>query len=169
MTFSDNGNKMGGPKMPDLNKPIREEITRLTRKELKQALQAQKKTNAALRKSLAAVKAECAELRRDVRAIQKRLPEPPAEAKPEVSDDKLKRFRPTSKMVKALRAKLGLSQGDLAKLVGVSTQAVYLWERKGGRLQLRSQAKASLFALRLLGKRQAKARLSESVGEECPQ
>ena len=41
--------------MPDLNKPIREEITRLTRKELKDALQNQNKINMALKKSLAAV------------------------------------------------------------------------------------------------------------------
>jgi DNA-binding transcriptional regulator YiaG len=149
--------------MPDLNKPIREEITRLTRKELKQALQIQKTTNTALKKSLAAVKAECAELKREVKAIQKRLPAPPpAPAAPEVADETLKRFRPTSKTVKQLRAKLGVSQAELAKLLNVSGQAVYLWERKDGRLQLRSQAKASLFALRAIGKREAKARLGES-------
>ena len=148
--------------MPDLNKPIREEITRLTRKELKQALQDQKKINTALRKSLSAVKAECAELRREVKAVQKLLPKPPSvEKTPEVADDKLKRFRPTSRTVKTIRAKLGVSQADLAKLLNVSTQAVYLWERKEGQLQLRSQAKASLFALRTTGKREAKARLSE--------
>ncbi len=152
--------------MPDLNKPIREEITRLTRKELKQALQIQKKTNTALKKSLAAVKAECAELRREVKAIQKRLPKPPpVEKTPEVADEKLKRFRPTSKTVKQLRAKLGVSQAELAKLLNVSGQAVYLWERKDGRLQLRGNAKASLFALRTIGKREAKARLNESSGD----
>jgi DNA-binding transcriptional regulator YiaG len=153
--------------MPDLNKPIREEITRLTRKELKQALQDQKKTNTALKKSLASVKAECAELRREVKAIQKRLPKPPpAEKTPEVADDKLKRFRPTSKTVKTIRAKLGVSQADLAKLLNVSGQAVYIWERKEGRLQLRGNAKASLFALRTIGKREAKARLGDSAESE---
>ncbi len=152
--------------MPDLNKPIREEITRLTRKELKQTLQIQKKTNTALKKSLAAVKAECAELRREVKAIQKRLPKPPVQEPPEVADEKLKRFRPTSKTVKQFRAKLDLSQAELAKLLGVSGQAVYLWERRDGRLQLRGKAKASLFALRTLGKREAKARLNETSGDE---
>jgi DNA-binding transcriptional regulator YiaG len=147
--------------MPDLNKPIREEITRLTRKELKQALAAQKAINTALKKSLTAVKAECAELRRDVKAIEKRLPKPVEPKKPEVSEDKLKGFNPSTKMVKALRAKLGLSQVDFARLVGVSPQAVYLWERKDGALKLRSQAKAALFAIRSLGKREAKAQLAE--------
>jgi hypothetical protein len=61
----------------DLNKPIREEITRLTRKELKDALQNQHKTNSALKKSLAAVREECAELRREVKVIHKCLPKPP--------------------------------------------------------------------------------------------
>jgi DNA-binding transcriptional regulator YiaG len=148
--------------MPDLNKPIREEITRLTRKELKDALQNQKKTNIALKKSLAAVKAECAELSREVKAIQKLLPKTTSvEKTPEVADDKLKRFRPTSKMVKQLRAKLGVSQDNFAKLVNVSLSCVRAWERKEGPLQLRDKTKASLFALRTVDKREAQARLSE--------
>jgi len=148
--------------MPDLNKPIREEITRLTRKELKDALQNQKKTNIALKKSLAAVKAECAELRREVKAIHKLLPKTTSvEKTPEVADDKLKRFRPTSKMVKQLRAKLGVSQENFGKLLNVSLSCVRLWERKEGPLQLRGETKASLFAIRTLGKREANARLSE--------
>jgi DNA-binding transcriptional regulator YiaG len=148
--------------MPDLNKPIREEITRLTRKELKDALQNQKKTNMALKKSLAAVKAECAGLSLEVKAIQKLLPKTTSvEKTPGVADVKLKRFRPTSKTVKQLRAKLGVSQDNLGKLLNVSSQAVSLWERKEGPLQLRGETKASLFAIRTLGKREAKARLSE--------
>jgi DNA-binding XRE family transcriptional regulator len=153
--------------MPDLNKPIREEITRLTRKELKDALQSQHKINSALKKSLAAVKAECAELRREVKAIHKCLPKAPPVAKtPEVADDKLNRFRPTSKTVKQLRAKLGVSQNDFAKLLNVSLPCVRLWEQKEGPLQLRGKTKASLFALRTVGKREAKARLSELSEEK---
>ena len=148
--------------MPDLNKPIREEITRLTRKELKDALQNQKKTNITLKKSLAAVKAECVELSLEVKAIHKLLPKTTSvEKAPEVADDKLKRFRPTSKTVKQLRAKLGVSQDNLGKLLNVSSQAVSLWERKEGPLQLRGETKASLFALRTVHKREANARLSE--------
>jgi DNA-binding transcriptional regulator YiaG len=148
--------------MPDLNKPIREEITRLTRKELKDALQNQHKTNSALKKSLAAVKAECSELCREVKAIHKCLPKPPPVAKtPEVDDEKLNRFRPTSKTVKQLRDKVCVSQDNFAKLLNVSLSCVRLWERKEDPLQLRDKTKASLFALRTLGKREANARLSE--------
>ncbi len=148
--------------MPDLNKPIREEITRLTRKELKDALQNQNKTNIALKKSLATVKAECAELRREVKAIHKCLPPPPPVAKtPEVANDKLNRFRPTSKTIKQLRTKFGVSQANFAKLLNVSLPSVTLWERKNGPLQLRGKTKASLFALRTVGKREANARLSK--------
>ncbi len=137
----------------------------MTRRELKDALQNQHKTNSALKKSLAAVKAECAELRREVKAIHKCLPKPPPVAKtPEVDDDKLKRFRPTSKTVKQLRDKVGVSQDNFAKLVNVSLSCVRIWERKGGPLQLRGNTKASLFALRTVGKREAMARLSELSG-----
>jgi len=53
----------------------------------------------------------------------------------------------------------------LAKLLGVTGQTVYLWEQKDGRLQLRSNAKAALFALRGIGRREAKARLNEMAEE----
>ena len=65
----------------------------------------------------------------------------------------------SGKGIKSLRRKLGVSQGDFAKLVGVSDQAVYMWESKPGMLKLRDTTKASVFAVRGIGAREAKARL----------
>lgn len=60
-----------------------------------------------------------------------------------------------------MRRKLGLSQESFAKLVGVSPNAVYQWERKSGMLRLRSKTHAAVMAARKLGSREAKAKLAE--------
>jgi DNA-binding transcriptional regulator YiaG len=55
----------------------------------------------------------------------------------------------TSENIRVLRRSLGLSQHQLGLLTGVSTQAVYLWERKGGALRLRHQTRRALHGIRV--------------------
>ena len=62
--------------------------------------------------------------------------------------------------MRSLRRKIGLSQDAFAKLVGVSSNAVYQWESKPGMLRLRDNTRAALLAVRKLGAREAKARLA---------
>ena len=70
-------------------------------------------------------------------------------------------MRISSRTVKALRKKLGLSQNGLAKLLGVSKQAVYVMERNAGWLRLRAQTVVKFLSLRGIGKREAAKRLEE--------
>jgi transcriptional regulator with XRE-family HTH domain len=65
------------------------------------------------------------------------------------------------KGMKSLRKKLGLSQALFAKLMGVSAQAVALWERKSGRLRLRKTTLARLAEVRTLGARAAAQKLAD--------
>jgi transcriptional regulator with XRE-family HTH domain len=55
-----------------------------------------------------------------------------------------------------------VTQAQFARLAGVTSQAVYQWERGGarGKLGLRKQTAAALAGLRDLGVREAKARLA---------
>ena len=53
-----------------------------------------------------------------------------------------------------------MTQEEFAKLVGVSSQGVYVWESKPGMLRLREATKAALMAVRGLGAREAKERLA---------
>jgi DNA-binding XRE family transcriptional regulator len=64
-------------------------------------------------------------------------------------------------MVRSLRGRLGLSQSDLAVLLGVTGQSVYQWERKGGSLKLREKTKTALQRARQMGKREARAELKK--------
>ena len=63
-------------------------------------------------------------------------------------------------MVRKLRAKLGLTQAQIAKLAGVSTLTVWKWETATGRIMLRKRTLDALARVRAMGKREAKAELA---------
>ena len=67
--------------------------------------------------------------------------------------------RITAKMIQSIRSRLGLSQDAFARLVGVSQQSVYQWERAKGRLKFRGDTKQRIVAVRMMGKREARAEL----------
>src|SRR5690606_8606420 len=88
-----------------------------------------------LRKSYAQQRRSIAELKRNVAALERRVATlggsiekaaPIAAADGESSQ----RVRFSSKGIRSLRRRLGLSAGDLARLVDVSAQSVYNWERE---------------------------------------
>ena len=62
-------------------------------------------------------------------------------------------IRITSKTVYSLRAKLGLSQGLFAQLLGVSSNSIYMMERKKGRLNLRKSILTKLLELKNMEKK----------------
>jgi len=67
-------------------------------------------------------------------------------------------------LIKKLRARLGISQGQLARLVGVSGPAVAFWEQ--GKSRPEGQNRAALVALRGVGRREVKRMLAEKAGSE---
>jgi DNA-binding transcriptional regulator YiaG len=143
--------------MPSFNRMLRDEIARVVGIQVEQITAKLSKSNTQLR-------AEVTELRRRVRALELRAIRQdvtPAGKAPisEADLKEMKRQRPTSTMVKQLRQSLELSQRELALLLGVSTQAVYLWERHKGRLNLRDRAKTALFEIRKLTREEARERL----------
>jgi DNA-binding XRE family transcriptional regulator len=73
------------------------------------------------------------------------------------------RIRPSGRMVRNLRAKLGLTQAELAQLLGVSGQSVYQWERKDGPLTLRAKTRRALIEVRGMGVREARRRLEATA------
>jgi len=61
--------------------------------------------------------------------------------------------------IRALRARLGITALQLAKLVGVTDQSIYNWEHEKARPKA-AQALA-LLELKVLGKRQVRERLAK--------
>lgn len=139
--------------MPNLSTILKGEITRLARKEIKAAVDPVRKANAGNRKEIAELKRLVASLQRDLKASTK-----PSRARPEASEGSTGNSRFSAKGLKSLRAKLGLSAAEFGQLVGASGQSIYKWEQ--GKAAPRASQRASLAAIRGIGKREAAKRLA---------
>ena len=143
--------------MNTLINALKAEIVRLARKELKGDLLALRKITAAQRSEIAALKREIKALQGQVKSNQKTLKtvQPAAPAEDEAPRRAL-RFN--AEGFAAQRARLGISQAQMAQLVGASTLSIYKWET--GKVRPRAAQLERIAAVRQLGKREAMARLA---------
>ena len=140
--------------MPNIGSILKQEISRLARREIKQQTAALHKAAASYRRDIAALKRQVVTLERITNAQNKRL----KKATPVVAEpDTALRFRADG--FKTLRKKLGLSAEQTGKLLGVSGQSVYAWETK--RSTPRRTQLPAIATLRKMGKREAAMRLHE--------
>ncbi len=138
--------------MPDIGKALKDEIARIARKEVKSMLSGHLKT-------IRELKHEVAALKRQVPAPARPVAVPVAATTAEPTSGKNIWF--TGSGVKGLRTRLGLSQSAFAKLCGVSSNAVGLWENaKPGKLNLRTATRNALIKMRGLSPVGAKKALS---------
>ena len=145
--------------MPNIGTVLREEISRLSRRESRSQVDATKKATAQHRRDIAALKRQVAQLQRQVTQLShKVLGAPPAVS----SDPTAMRGRFAAKGLRSQRNRLGLSQTDLGTLLGVSAQSIYNWESESARP--RDEQLAKLAALRGIDKREAGERLKQLVG-----
>lgn len=145
--------------MPNVMTVLKAEIVRLARKEAKAAVAPFRKPSGATRRVLADLKRRVAILEKENKrlgSLLAKLPQPEPVVAPTGPRNWI-----SGKGVRSLRQKLGLSQEGFAKLVGVTPNAVYIWERKPGMLRMRDATKAAVMAVRNLGAREAKAKLAE--------
>jgi DNA-binding transcriptional regulator YiaG len=151
--------------MSNVVKILKAEIARISKKEAKSATEAIGKSNAWLRKTVADLKKRLVLLEKENKrlgAIVKKY----QVAQPEkVEKEEGKKARFTSKGILALRKKLRLSQADFGKLLGATSHAVYLWEKKLGALNPRDKTKAAILSVRGLGAREAREKLKEIGGK----
>lgn len=141
--------------MPNIAAMLKDEISRLSRKEIRRQMLPLRRMSAAHRRHIAALKREIARLEKSVASLGKRG----AAAAPatQAGDDGANAQRFQARGLVSLRARLGLSAAELAKLIGVSAQSVYNWENRKATPR-RSQV-AQIAQLRGLGKKEARARL----------
>lgn len=140
--------------MPNIGLVLREEITRLSKRASRAELAAMKKASAQYRRHIAALKRDVAQLARQIAVLKRNGASSGAPAPTGTAGTQL-RF--VAKGLKSQRARLGLSQAEFGRLVGVSAQSIYQWER--GATRPRAAQLASLAALRAIGKREARERL----------
>ena len=129
---------------------FKDEIARVTRKEIRRETAALKKASATYRGEIAGLKRNVAELQRQLRTLQKNAPTPTVAAN---ADSVSQGGRFSAKSMAAQRRRLGLSATDCAILIGATAQSIYNWEE--GKVRPRPQHLPAIFALRDLGRRQA--------------
>ena len=140
--------------MANIGALLKDEITRLARRVARQHVDPIKKASAAHRSDIAALKRQVVALQRQVSRLARVRTQ--ATTNPDVHSAS-PRFSP--KGLVSLRARLGLSASDLAKLIGVSGQSVYNWEAK--KTVPRKEQVGAIAALRPLSKRAAHAKLEQ--------
>lgn len=144
--------------MSNVAKVLKAEISRVSRREAKSAVEPIGKSHTALKKVVADLKGRVAALEKENNRLLAGVKSEKAGTPPKPSEE-TKQTRITSKGIRSLRSRLGLSQAGFAKLAGVTTHAVYLWETKEGALNLREKTREALLLIRGLTAREAKEKL----------
>ena len=144
--------------MPNIASALKEEITRLARKEARAHVEALKKASNQYRRDIAELKRQVAKLAQHATRADKVAARATANTTTEAQSVKV-RFVP--KGLRSQRARLGLSAAEYAKLAGVTQQSIYNWE--SGTTRPRAEQIPRLASLRALGIREARARL-DAIG-----
>lgn len=115
-----------------------------------------RKPMASMRHDVAELKRQLAVLRRTVRELQQ-ASDRKAAAQGEVAEtvELQRKRRPTSAGIRKMRTKLGLTQAQFGKLLGVSSLSVSKWERTQGTVTVRNRTLVALRKARGLSKREA--------------
>ena len=139
-------------------KELQSEIARVARKEIRKELDPVKRVNAQQRKYIADLRREVTDLQRDVKRLQKEM----GKSSPPVKEEPEQRFWISGKGVLSLRKRLGLTQVELAQLVGITQQTVVRWEKTEGKITLRGESiQSQLQDIRSLGKTEAWEKLGK--------
>ncbi len=144
--------------MPNIASVLKEEITRLARKEVRSQTGTLKRVSAQYRRDIARLKRQLSDLQRRIAPLQKQV----LKAAPAPTPAAEERVRFSAKGLRAQRSRLGLSQDNYGKLIGVTAQTIYSWE--SGMSRPRRSQLASIASVRHLGKREAQARLEQMKG-----
>jgi len=135
---------------------LKQEITRLARREARNLVKPLHKASARFRKDIAELKRENAKARAEMLRLQRQASSVGTAPNKETPAEKV-RFTVAS--VKSQRRRLGLSAADFGTLIGVTAHTVYKWEH--GTSKPRSAQVAAFAALRGIGKREANTQLEQ--------
>lgn len=142
--------------MTNIASALKEEITRLARKEVRAHVESLKKASNQYRRDIAELKRQVAKLTQHATRADKVAAKATTNTTGEAKSAKV-RFVP--KGLRSQRARLGLSAAEYGKLAGVTQQSIYNWE--AGTTRPRADQIPRLVALRALGIREARARLHQ--------
>ncbi len=141
--------------MPNVAQVLREEITRLARKEVRTACDPLRKQVRTLRQT---VKGQQETVTKLDKALAK-MATLSSDTNASLPEEEETRARVTPASIKRHRSRLKLSQAQLGSLLGVSTNTIVRWE--AGTSKPRVQHRAALLKMRDLGRRDVTKMLEE--------
>lgn len=145
-----------GTQMPNFADSLRKEIARVARRELKDEFSSLRKASTAHRGEIAALKRDLKSLASQNRSLARQFKAASGGKKAPPDETRKKPGRQvvyTPERFAALRKRLGVTQAQMATLVGASSLSVSKWER--GDVEPRQAQKTKILALRGIGKREA--------------
>jgi len=142
--------------MPNIAAVIKEEISRIARKEIRSETTSFKKASSQYRRDIAELKRQVSNLQGRVTPLEKQVLR---NVSSQVTDADSEGVRFTAKGLRSQRKRLGLSAADYGKLAGVTAQTIYNWESEVS--SPRKQQLPVLASIRPMGKREARARLEQ--------
>jgi DNA-binding transcriptional regulator YiaG len=140
--------------MPNLAQVIKQEISRVARKEVREDIALLRKASASHRSEIAALKRAVKDLSAQLRSAQKALARTALSAVDEQLAGRPGRKRAFSAdRLKAKRQALGMSQAQMAQLLGISSLSLWKWE--SGQVNPRASMLERYFVAMSMGKREA--------------
>lgn len=140
--------------MPNIAAVLKNEISRIARREIRTETAVLKKASAQYRREIAHLKRQVSNMQGKVSLLEKRILR---DVSTQATEADAKNVRFTAKGLRSQRKRLGLSAIEYGKLVGVSGLTVYAWEK--GTSRPRKTLLPVLASIRNMGKREVQARL----------
>lgn len=144
--------------MPNLAQTLKQEIARIARKEVREDVMALRKASSTYRSEIAALKRSVKDLQVQLRAAQRTSARgSTVQAQEGASPRSGRKAMFSAERLKAKRQALGLSQAQMAALLGISTLSQWKWE--SGQVTPRASTLARYFEVMAMGKREAAKQL----------
>ena len=141
--------------MPNIASALRDEILRLSRREVRSSTETLRRAVVSYRSEIARLKRRVADLERK----EKSSARAPVRSVPATDQESDGQQRWRSAGFAQHRQRLGLSAADCGKLLGVSGLTVYNWE--SGKARPRAAYMPAIAQLRRMGKREAAGQLEK--------
>jgi DNA-binding transcriptional regulator YiaG len=145
-------------RMPNLAQTLKQEIARIARKEVREDVAALRKAASTHRSEIAALKRSVKDLRSQLRSTQRTTARSaPVLLAADVSSRPGRKPTFNAERLKAKRQALGLSQAQMAALLGISSLSQWKWE--SGQVAPRASKLVRYFEVMSMGKREAAKQL----------
>jgi DNA-binding transcriptional regulator YiaG len=143
--------------MPNIAAILKQEISRLARREVKAQVVKTQKAAVQYRRDIAKLKQQLDQQEKTLRLLRREV-EQQRGSEPIDAEESFEGIRFSARSVKAQRQRIGFSAADYGRLVGVSGLTIYNWEH--GKSRPRKAQMAALVAVRGIGKREALKKLA---------